>query len=191
MIMKLVKGNSVGIDPGYNGAIVLLSVYDVDKSRTDINVIEIKDYTSKVKNRKTKLIDFDGLIEELNSFLEVSNIAVIERVKAMPRDGGTSAFNFGYISGVLNGLVHQYNNLQYLRDDFDRDYIVDVLTPTPQAWKSFAGLPTGADKMKSVELATKLFPEEQNQFYGPRGGPKYDIAEAALLALYGLNKKEL
>ncbi len=171
---------SVGIDPGYSGAVATIE-YHNDGSVANIKIVELKEYFYKVKKLKTKQIHYGTLIHTLHHQLFRANGISIERVKAMPRDGGTSAFNFGYVTGVLRGIVE-------CKVESSPNYIT-VLNPTPQLWKSSLGLKTGATKQDSVNMASRCFPEHKKFFYGPRGGLKDGVAEAVLLAMYGFRTR--
>lgn len=73
------------------------------------------------------------------------DFAVLERVKAMPRDGGTSAFKFGASWGKL------YMLLVSCGIPFDE--------PTPSQWQGAMNCRTKGDKKVTRNLAAKLWPE--------------------------------
>lgn len=187
--MLLKKARAVGIDPGYSGAAVCIDIEVVNNTLGevtcgDMRVIEFPYYLYKQAKLKTKLIEYQELINDLESMLYPSEVVVIENVKAMPRDGGTSAFNFGYFTGTLRGVVE---SCKHCLVDYESIPPFDILNPRPQEWKSKLGFPSGATKQDSVKMAELYFPEFKDKFYGPRGGIKDGVAEAALMALYGIN----
>jgi hypothetical protein len=185
--MQINKYRCLGIDPGYTGAAVYAEFSDISRCK-DFRVLEFKDYTYTEKKQKTKQVEYMELIDSLDNFMDAAEIIVMEKVKAMPKDGGTSAFNFGFFTGTLRAICESHNYYQILRDEFITPEEEDckILNPTPQVWKRNIGLFKGATKRDSVNLAVELFPDFKEEFYGPRGGIKDGVAEAALLATYGL-----
>jgi hypothetical protein len=93
----------------------------------------------------------------------------IEQVSSRPGQGVASTFKFGVVYGGMIGIAYSHTE--------------EVYTVTPRTWKKHYGL--DASKEDAVKLAAELFPSHANTFYGPRGGLKDGIAEAALIAKYG------
>ena len=113
---RLVREMIIGIDPGKNGAIVVrhngrITIFDIPKD-------------------KEKNIDVDklaGIFKCIQHWSVVNKtVAVIEKVHALPREGVTSSFNFGYINGLLVMAATIY---------FDK-----VVFVTPMKWKKDLGL---------------------------------------------------
>ena len=95
--------------------------------------------------------------------------AVVEDVHAMPKQGVTSMFNFGYNKGWIMGLLYANG--------------VHTQLVSPQRWKKAFSL--DGDKKKSVDCARRLFPGV-SLFATPRCKKPHDgIAEALLMAEYG------
>ena len=69
-------------------------------------------------------------------------VAVVEKVGAMPLQGVTSTFNFGYACGAIYGVIAACG--------IELNYVV------PRKWKSSYGL--GKDKEQSRALAIRLYP---------------------------------
>lgn len=90
--------------------------------------------------------------------------AFVERVHAMPRQGVSSTFNFGFTTGFVRGVLSTLP--------------VEVTEVTPREWK--AAFDLGSDKDQSILLAQELMPDNWFDFEGCDG-----VAEAALIALYG------
>ena len=147
----------LGIDPGLSGC---LATYDGTKTRLYPIV--------SIKQKRGRAIEWDKLCETIRPAM-VSMTAYLEQVSTRPGEGRVSAFKFGYVSGGLRGI------LAYAR--------VPTVMVTPQKWKKHFGL--SADKRQAVELACEKFPDVKEKFYGPRGGLRDGLAEAALIALYG------
>jgi crossover junction endodeoxyribonuclease RuvC len=93
------------------------------------------------------------------------DVAVIERVAAMPRQGVSSTFKFGTAYGILQGVVAALE--------------IPVHFVTPGRWKKYFGL--SAEKEESRARALQLWPGRSDLF-----GRKKDHgrAESALLARY-------
>lgn len=82
----------IGIDPGKNGGIALLSDYVVEcHTFSEEKLIERLDTCRKF------LIDGDGVK------------CVLEKVNAMPGQGVVSMFNFGQNFGFIQGVLKAYN----------------------------------------------------------------------------------
>jgi hypothetical protein len=99
------------------------------------------------------------------------DVAVIERVSAMPRQGVSSTFKFGTAYGILQGVVAALE--------------IPVHFVTPGRWKKYFGL--SAEKEESRARALHLWPGRSDLF-----GRKKDHgrAESALLARYFAETRE-
>ncbi len=151
----------LGIDPGLSGAFALLC---------PDNVLQVFDMpvTERVVNKKKKRqVDAHGIVGwlELNRY-RISKV-VIEKVGAMPGQGVTSSFNFGYTAGVIDACCVAAG--------------LKIEHVYPQVWKRKFGL-LGQPKDASRAAASKLLPA--SAYLWPR---KKDDgrAEAALLTIYG------
>jgi hypothetical protein len=92
----------------------------------------------------------------------------IELVHSYPRQGVASTFKFGKSYGIAIGACQASGaSINYAR---------------PEDWKGHFGL-LGSGKNGALELARELFPEHLDRF---RLKKHSDRAEAALIALYGL-----
>ena len=98
-----------------------------------------------------------------------SHVAYVEFAASRPRQSSTATFSFGFNTGLIHGILSQA--------------AVPMVTVAPSKWKKYYDI--GPDKVESTALAADLFPRWANQFYGPRGGLKDGLAEAALIARYG------
>jgi hypothetical protein len=95
------------------------------------------------------------------------NVAFIERVGAMPKQGLSSTFKFGIAFGGIIGVFAALES--------------PVRLVAPTVWKRHFGL-AGADKEASRALAIHTFPACANHFSRKKD---HNRAEAALLAAYG------
>jgi crossover junction endodeoxyribonuclease RuvC len=100
----------------------------------------------------------------------------IERVQAMPQQGGSSMFKFGYSAGFLRGIIMASR--------------LPITMVEPQAWKKTAGISNGSDKKASITRACQLFPNETEQLMPKRSEWDQEacigVADAALIGWYGL-----
>ncbi len=107
----------------------------------------------------------------------VSVAAYIEDVHAMPKQGVTSMFNFGYVSGFVRGIIEYEKVLDCgTWVDYDASHIVIMVTP--QAWKKAFGL-IKQPKEAAIGLAQHLIPKSADLIEDD------GVADAALIAYYG------
>lgn len=137
-----------GIDPGAKGAIALLypdfaEVYDMPMLGKEVNGSEVAAILTQFPPDHIWL----------------------EKVTAFGM-GRTSAYNFGFGCGVLNGVF------QTLK--------IPYTLVTPQKWKKKYGI--SKNKALSRQLATRLFPAIADQFKRVKDDGR---AEALLIARYG------
>lgn len=141
----------LGIDPGQSGAIAIVSddgiecCIDMPVVETTVNAVLVH-----------RELGGHGTID----------MAVIERVHAMPKQGVSSSFKFGRSLGVLEGVVASFR--------------WPVEMPTPAAWKKAMGVT--ADKDTARAKALELWPGDADLF---RRKKDADRAEACLLAEWG------
>ena len=154
----------IGIDPGLSGAIAIIKKGTL--SVFDMPTLEYQ-IAGKKKRREIN-------IAELNRIIRASGAdhAFVEAVAGMPGMGGTQMFAFGQSYGMLKAVLTL------------------SLTPydlvSPQKWKNYYGL--SKDKDKSRKLAAEKFPQRSNMFARKKDDGR---AEAALIALYGLEQSGL
>jgi hypothetical protein len=94
------------------------------------------------------------------------DLAIVERVASMPKQGISSTFKFGTSYGAVLGVLAALE--------------IRTSLVTPQTWKSYFSL--DSDKEKSRALALRTFAKPPEHFARRRD---HSRAEAALLALYG------
>ena len=95
------------------------------------------------------------------------DLAIIEKVSAMPGQGVTSMFRFGYAAGFCLGVVTGLG--------------IRTEMVTPRAWKK--EMKVGKEKDQARQIITDLYPFNVDDFKRKKD---VDRAEAALLAVYGL-----
>jgi hypothetical protein len=141
----------MGVDPGASGAIAFyfpqlpqrIGVYDCPLVDGEINCAQLAD-----------------LIKQHDP-----EVAVIEAVGPMPKQGVSSTFKFGVAYGMARGVIAAM--------------LVPQIYVTPAKWKRFYGLTS--DKEKAREMAIQTWPS-CTMFARKKD---HGRAEAALLAKYG------
>ena len=151
----------LGIDPGSSGGIAIIE--------NKINALPKIIFASKmavVTLFGKKIVD----VQKVSYYLKQYNIdvSIIEKVHAMPRQGVTSSFQFGRSFGGIEALCYLYAKRV--------DYVAPVI------WKKKLGL--GSSKQDSLDLARLKFGDLEYWNLKSNDG----IAEAALLALFWINK---
>ena len=189
--LKKNKLVSIGIDTGsVNGAI---SVVDEDLkvlllTKVPTYQTEIKSHRNKSKlnketgkfekdYRKRSWVDFKAVGELLRPFKDLIILYTLEKATTRAMEGEASSFMNGNALGVFQGISTLLQPVEYYE-------------PLPITWKTDLGVTS--EKQTSIDLAEDLY-QIKLRDYLPKGKTD-DIAEALLLAFYGLrqhfNKKE-
>ena len=151
----------MGLDPGSSGGI---SIVETKKNKLPQIVFFLKMPIISMYGKK--IIDTKKIFESIKPF-EI-DVAIIEKVHAMPRQGVTSSFQFGRSFGGIEALSYLFSKRV--------DYIA------PAVWKKSLGL--GSSKKDSLDLARLKFGELDLWKIKSNDG----IAEAALLTLFWIEK---
>jgi hypothetical protein len=172
-ILRMVQ--AIGIDPGANGAIVLVRATRAGDETVavvyDMPVIKVR-----VNGKERKRVDAKA-VHAIIASLKARNLPLdkddmptsvwIEDAHAMPREGAVGAFTFGRVAGIVETAAHACG-----------------LSPSfvsPVVWKGSLRCP--ADKGKARQLASKLFPNAAHHWTRAKDDGR---AEASLIAYYGL-----
>jgi crossover junction endodeoxyribonuclease RuvC len=159
--MKLLR-TVIGIDPGKKGAIVLYS-------RDGAGCVA----AHRMPNKDGE-IDLYGIDKIINPALAVSDCyAFIEDVHAMPKQGVTSMFSFGFSTGALHGILSYCN--------------IPIYKVTPQSWKRAILKGYGTDKAAAIAYCKQRYPEISLIPTGCRV-PSDGICDALCIAEYGWKK---
>ena len=176
---------SVGIDTGsVNGAI---SVVDEELkilvlTKAPIYQTEIKSRRNKSKlnketgkfekdYRKRSWVDFKAVGEILEPYSKFKVIYTLEKATTRAMEGEASSFMNGNALGVFQGVSTLLHPIEYYE-------------PLPITWKTDLGVTS--EKSTSIDLAEDLY-QINLKDYLPKGKVD-DIAEALLLAFYGLRQ---
>ncbi len=144
----------LGIDPGWSGGAVVLD----DAGR----IVALESFAGKTEPEIINLVRNRLPAILANGF---NPACYIEKVGPMPKQGVVSVFKFGWINGLLRGLVIG---------------AVPVFEVRPQVWQKALGCLTRGDKNISKAKAQMLFPSVYFT---------HATADAALIAYYGYTKE--
>lgn len=153
----------IGIDPGIDGAIGVISDCGGDVAVYDIPHVSIG--TGKKVKREINLLALRILLEEMLERSE-SVTAYIERVHSMPKQGVASSFNFGKTAGILLGMLAAMQ--------------IPIQQVTPQEWKKAMMNGQGKEKDASIYVAGQMFPQVDLS-----KKKHHNRADALLIAQYG------
>lgn len=186
--MKTKKLLSIGVDPGSrNGAIAI-----IDEKLNILYLAKAPFYLVESKNKKLKpklnkesgkyetnykknaWTDFKGLRNIYLPYVDNKKydlIYTIEKVSIRPGEMELNSFKFGDSLGIHRGQYSFLNPIFYLE-------------PTPQVWKKEMGVTS--DKTSSIKISEQLFNIDLKKYLP--SGKCDDIAEALLIAVYGMKK---
>jgi Holliday junction resolvasome RuvABC endonuclease subunit len=151
----------LGVDPGATGALALLDTDTGELTIEDVPVIVVK---AASRRRQTNEISESHLAEIVQQMSP--DVAWVERVHSMPKQGVASSFSFGLAYGVIRGVLGAL--------------LVPMLFVTPNEWKREFRVTN--DKGQSRVLAGRLYPNNASVFSRARDDGR---AEAALIATFG------
>ena len=157
---------ALGIDPGATGGLALVERDDRGKMTVlDAMMMPVIHPPHAKKPKPT--VDYHKAMLFCLEY-DVRDLGVIESVHAFRAQGVSSSFQFGRMFGGAEMLLADCDKQMYV---------------SPTLWKPYYGL--GSAKHASIELATIMF--RTDEFWKLK---KHDgVAEAALLAAYGLEKE--
>jgi crossover junction endodeoxyribonuclease RuvC len=155
----------LGIDPVITGGLAIIEIIDV--SMVVLDAIDVPVIGTGAKER-VDAIAIRKWIEQHRPAL-----ACIERAQAMPKQGASSGFKYGRAVGALEAAIALTG--------------IPVQIIEPSMWKRALRLP-GKDKETARQCALELFPAAHALLARKRD---HGRAEAALIALYGLNHSRL
>lgn len=148
----------LGVDPGMTGAFAFVT--------EDGHLIEVVDMPTQEVRGKRRISA--AMVASIMTKRPVALVA-IEGVHAMPKQGVSSSFNFGYGAGILEGVAAALG--------------LAVEITQPVVWKKRAGVP--ADKGAARQMAQRYWPGAAAQFARVKDDGR---AESALLARWAALK---
>ena len=161
--------NYIGIDPGQNGGLVC-----IDDTKTVI-------LRYAFKKSAEKYIDILDFIKHLQMISERNAIVILEDVHSIFGMSAKSNFSFGYICGLLYGIIKCLN--------------YECIKVQPKVWQKEilgdmekikkANLKSNDTKKMALIKSIELFPEFNN-LATPRCSKPHDgLIDALLIAEYG------
>ena len=157
----------LGIDPGLGGALACVQPgSDVDP-KPHISVHDMPTFTITVNQKPRRQLDLVKVNELFDRMDGLVTHAGIEEPHALPGQGVTSAFSFGFVCGVLQMVCAAYR--------------IPVTLVRPATWK--AQMRLTADKDACRKRASQLFPTAAELWARKQDDGR---AEAVLLAWWGL-----
>lgn len=144
----------LGVDPGQSGGLAIIQGGELIHG-TRMPIIKIR---AKAQLDARAVLEWWCVAD--------FDVAVIEAVHAMPRQGVTSSFQFGRMLGAIESLVFSVG--------------VPVHYVTPAAWKRAMGL--SSDKQQSIDAAKLRFGAAADALLKHKADD--GIAEAALIAAH-------
>jgi len=147
----------IGVDPGISGAI---AIYDGKEF-----------YAVSTMGLAGKELDLTGISKWILDYVRSDHcIAGIEKVSAMPKQGVTSMFNFGFNTGAIHGILASLGIPRYLI--------------TPQAWKKEILAGTSKDKDAAIAYCRRVYPDISLLATPKSRTPHSGMADAMCIALY-------
>jgi crossover junction endodeoxyribonuclease RuvC len=160
----------VGIDPGLTGALALYAPQVHVPFAGSQPMVEVFD-TPLIEVNGKRTINLWSLSKMLSTWSDIWDIkqVVVERVNAMPGQGVTSVFSFGFSAGSAQQAVASAG--------------LPLTLVHPATWKAQYGLRGGREnKDASRAKASQLLPTFANMWARKKDDGR---AEAVLLAHYG------
>ena len=150
----------LGIDPGLNGAIVIMENNKV------LSVFDMPVMSEGKKNKRQ--LNSAQLVNIIKEYLkkEEEIVVVVEQVNAMPGQGVTSMFNFGQSFGMLKGICSAMQ--------------LPMFFVRPAKWKKYYNL-INSEKDASRTRAIEIFPSFSSQLSKKKDSNK---ADAILIASF-------
>lgn len=149
----------LGVDPGLGGALALIE--------TSLDHLVVHDMPVAPSGTRGRREITPVLLANMIRALD-PDVAYLELVHAMPKQGVTSVFTFGQGYGMLRGVLGALS--------------VPTHLVRPEAWKRVLRL--DQDKAGARAMAINLFPRHATLFARAKD---HDRAEAALLAWVGVH----
>jgi crossover junction endodeoxyribonuclease RuvC len=148
----------LGIDPGAGGALAFFDPIAGTLELLDMPVMIVE------RNGKARREISEQMIAAVIG-ARSPNVAVVEKVSAMPGQGVTSMFSFGLAFGLVRGVL--------------AGQAIPIELVTPQTWQKALGVRGGKDG--SRQRACELFPAYAAAFARVKDNGRSD---AALIAMW-------
>ena len=157
----------LGIDPGLSGGWAL-----IDNSARLLDAGNFPTHQTRKNGKASTQLDGRALADQLAAY-RFDTTAFVEVVSSRPRQAGQ--FQFGINCGLLHGILHAHG--------------IPFELVAPAVWKGIFGIKRSEDETKAEKktdarlIAASLYPTHAHMFARVKDD---GVAEAALIALYGL-----
>lgn len=152
------KRYTLGIDPGKSGGLAVYSVHEHDFIAVTPMLVAGKD------------LDLPALALWIVNNAPDNTLGCIEKVSAMPGQGVTAMFNFGFCTGNLHGILAALG--------------IAYVIVSPQRWKKSILAGTLKDKNAAIDYCTRLYPHVSLLATERSRKPHTGISDAMCIALY-------
>lgn len=149
----------IGIDPGLDGAIAVISTNSCE-------IFDMPTVTVERNGKSKRQVSATELAQILASHNSNNCHVFVEKVSAMAGQGVTSVFSFGRSFGMIEGILAAFR--------------LPVTFVPPATWVKAVGRGQGKDASRA--RAMELFPENQADFKRVKDDGR---ADAALIAYWG------
>ena len=149
----------IGIDPGLDGAIAVIST-------NSCRIIDMPTVTIERNGKNKRQVSATELAEILYTVKSDDCHVFVERVSAKTGQGVTSVFSFGRSFGMIEGILAAFR--------------LPVTFVPPATWVKAVGRGQGKDASRA--RAMELFPDNQADFKRVKDDGR---ADAALIAYWG------
>ena len=124
----------IGIDPGKSGGVAII----------DGDIVLVT--TMLLAGKDVDVAAMAGWIRDNTLIYNEGNvIACIEKVHAMPGNGVSSMFKFGFVTGIMHGIIGTLG--------------IPLHMVTPQAWKKNVLAGTPKDKDAAIDFCRRVYPK--------------------------------
>ena len=151
----------IGIDPGKTGGIAILQ-----DNKIYITPMLLAGKDLDVSAIARWIIDNGIIIGQSRENI----CACIEKVHSMPKQGVASSFKFGFVTGVMHGII--------------RTLGIPLHLVTPQAWKKEILAGTPKDKDAAIDFCRRIYPEVNLLATERSRVPHSGMADALCIARY-------
>lgn len=150
----------IGVDPGKTGGLAIV------RNGYCMGVTPML-----IAGKDVDFVEVAGWVRRMSASLCANAIAYIEKVHAMPKQGVTSMFKFGFVTGGVHGVLAALKIPRHL--------------VTPHAWKKEILAGTKKDKLAAIDYVRSAYPDI-SLLATPRSRKCHSgMADAVCIAEYG------
>lgn len=158
----------LGIDPGLTGALAWVGVPEHGADPILLDALDMPTVKAKSGKSTKNFLNLPALADMMrHPAIRTPDACFIEEVNAMPGQGVTSMFRFGYAAGAAAGCASALG--------------LPTFFVRPQEWQRLFRI-RGGEKDKSRLIASTRYPSRADLFTRKKDNGRSD---AALIATYG------